>query len=284
MTEFRADLHCHSTCSDGTQTPEQLIQMAKETGLSALSITDHDSSEAYPAAISMAKDAGIILLPGIELSAHQSDKSVHILGYGYDLQSNEIKNLCEWHRQRRKDRNDAMLEQLSKHGMPIQYEELESAIPVELSSMRRTIGRPHIAFAMVRKGYVESTQEAFNKYLADSKPCFVRGATYGVDETIDAIHAAKGVAIIAHPHLIRDSNLLQNLFNKNFDGIECYYGKLPAVDHQRWLKVAKKKNWLITGGSDFHGEAKPNITLGCSWIDEELFQALTARIASLHEK
>lgn len=273
MNDFRADLHCHSTCSDGTQTPAQLIQIAKDSGLSALSITDHDTFEAYATAFPIAAEAGITLLQGIELSAHMSDKSVHILGYGFNLDNTSLTDLCTWHRQRRKDRNTAMLELLAKHGMPLQYEDLESLDPI-----KNTIGRPHIAFAMIKKGYVSTPQEAFNKYLGDGKPCFVRGATYAVQETINAIHEAKGVAVIAHPHLIKDSNLLHSLLNLNFDGIECYYGKMPAPDHDRWLKVAKKKNWLITGGSDFHGDAKPNINLGCSWIDQDHFQALLSRL------
>lgn len=282
--EFRADLHCHSTCSDGTKTPDQLIAMAKEIGLQGLSITDHDSAESYKDAISMAKKAEITLLTGIELSAHLKDKSVHILGYGFDLNSQSINELCLWHTKRRKDRNVKMLKELAKLDMPIDYEELETAVPVEFQSYNRTIGRPHIAFAMVKRGYVVDTQEAFNKYLGESKPCFVQGATFGVDDTIRVIHEAKGIAVIAHPHLIKDANLINNLLTKKFDGIECYYGKFLASNHEKWLKVTKKKNWLITGGSDFHGEAKPNIPLGCSWVGEEHFQAILNRIASIHGK
>lgn len=280
--EFRADLHCHSTCSDGTKTPEQLLNIAKEIGLSALSITDHDTKEAYAVAIPFAKELGISLIPGIELSAHLDGISVHILGYGFDLESPSINELCQWHTQRRKDRNLAILDRLAKHGMQITYEEIETSIPVEYKSYPRTIGRPHIAFAMVHKKYVANTQEAFNKYLAEGKSCFVRGDTYGVKDTIAAIHKARGIAVIAHPHLIKNTKLLNELLSMDFDGIECFYGKFHPYNHERWLKIAKKKNWLVTGGSDFHGEAKPNITLGCSWIGNEHFQSLLDSLKIVH--
>lgn len=274
MNPFRADLHCHTTSSDGSETPERVIQLAKEAGLSALSITDHDTLDAYDIAIPLAEEAGITLLPGIEFSAVLNQVSVHILGYGFQIQDKAIKDLCAKHAERRKERNLAVLELLKKHGMPLVYEDLIEAIPASSTSKSRSLGRPHIALAMMKKGYIHSIQEGFEKFLGDECPCYVQGNSFTVDETIDTIHSAKGIAVIAHPHLIKNTSLLKILLTKDFDGIECYYGNFHADINKRWVKIAKHKNWLITGGSDFHGTAKPSLTLGRSWIGQEHFQAI----------
>jgi len=271
---FRADLHCHTTASDGSESAETVMQLAKQAGLSALSITDHDTVAAYETAIPAAQQHGILLLPGIEFSTILQGTSVHILGYGFRLDHPAILSLCAKHAERRKNRNLAMLERLDRLGMSLNYEDLTNAIPVELASIGRSIGRPHIAFALVKKGYVETLQAAFEQYIGEGRPCFVQGDSFSVDETIDVIHQAKGIAVIAHPHLIKKTELLNELLKKNFDGIECFYGKFPGAAYERWLKIAKYKNWLVTGGSDFHGKAKPNQQLGCSWIGQEPFQAI----------
>lgn len=283
MNEFRADLHCHSTCSDGSDTPAQIIEMAKQAGLSGLSITDHDTIDAYDTAIPLAKAAGITLLPGIEFSTVLNKTSVHILGYGFDVENESIRNLCAKHTERRMQRNLAVLDLLTKHGMPIAYDDILDAINTETGTTGRSIGRPHIAFAMIKKGYVGSIQEAFNKYLGDDRPCYVQGSSFTVDETIDTIHNAKGVAVIAHPHLIKNTGILNELLKKDFDGIECYYGKFPATAHTRWLKIANHRNWLVTGGSDFHGTVKPMLNLGCSWIGTDHFQSLLDRLAQIQK-
>lgn len=280
MNLFRADLHCHTTSSDGSETPEKVIQLAKEAGLSALSITDHDTVDAYAAAIPLAKEAGITLLTGIEFSTVLDQISVHLLGYGFEIDHPAIKTLCTKHAERRKERNLAMLELLKKHGMPLAYEDLIDAIPDKHLSEGGSIGRPHIAFAMIKKGYVKTIQEAFEKFLGDDCPCFVQGNSFTVDETIDTIHSAKGLAVIAHPHLIKNTSILNKLLTKDFDGVECFYGNFQAQANTRWLKIAKHRNWVITGGSDFHGTAKPTLNLGRSWIGQEHFQALLDRIAT----
>ncbi|MEI8366436.1 MAG: PHP domain-containing protein [Parachlamydiaceae bacterium] len=279
MNTFRADLHCHSTCSDGSKTPEQIIQLAKESGLSALSITDHDSIDAYTTAVEYAKKEGITLLPGVEFSATLEGHSVHILGYGFSLDSRSIADLCTRHADRREKRNGAMLKSLSEHGMPLTNDELIAALP---PGLQHTIGRPHIALAMMKKGYVTSIQEAFNKYLGEEKLCYVQGIEIGVDETIAAIHQGKGIAVLAHPHLIKNEQLTRKLLKEPFDGLECYYGKFYHDAHQHWLKLAKKHDLLITGGSDYHGDIKPNLNLGCSWINAELFQAIQDKITLLN--
>lgn len=278
MNEFRADLHCHSTCSDGSLTPAEIVSLAKQVGLSALSITDHDTVEAYASAAPLCLENQITLISGVEFSTQFEETSIHILGYGFDPDHPAITQLCARHTERRRQRNLEILSLLSKHGMDISEDDLTDAASAILKEKRHSIGRPHIALAMVKKTYVESVQEAFKKYIGDGRPCFARGMAFSIQETIDTIHQAKGVAIIAHPHLIAHPHIVNALLEMNFDGIECYYGTFSTKDNARWLKIARKKEWLITGGSDFHGDIKPNITLGRSWIGEEHFNALQNRL------
>jgi len=274
MNEFRADLHCHSTCSDGTFTPAEIITLAQKIGLKAISITDHDNISAYDEAIPLCRELKIELLTGVELSSSYEDKSVHILGYGFTPNNPIIQAFCNRHAERRTSRNTAILELLKKHGMPLTQEE----ITPPPTTFKPSIGRPHIALAMVKRGYTTSLQEAFKKYLAEGRPCYTHGTVFSVEETLETIHQAGGLAIIAHPHLIPNQQILRSMLEMKFDGIECYYGNFGPDQHKRWLEIAKKKDWLITGGSDFHGSNKPMIDLGCSWIGEDTFQALKERL------
>lgn len=268
MHPFRADLHCHSSCSDGSLTPPELVRAAHEAGLQGLSITDHDTVEAYKTAFQAAVENQIELIPGVEFSASLDGHSVHILGYSFDVAHPAIHALCERQTMRRQERNLEILDKLAAAGMPLTLEEVKGEEP------HATLGRPHIALAMVKKGYVHSVQEAFKRYIGDGRPAYSKGAPIGVDETLDTLRQAHGLAIIAHPHLIDDVPLLKKLLEMPFDGIECYYSRFPADANEPWIELATKRNWLMTGGSDFHGAIKPTIALGSSWVNEELFRRL----------
>jgi predicted metal-dependent phosphoesterase TrpH len=269
---FRADLHCHSTCSDGSLTPVELVRQAKETGLSGLSITDHDTIEAYQTAPQEAKKCGIFLGTGAEFSASYKKESIHILAYDFSLESEVLNDFCKKHELRRKKRNERILAKLKKYRMPVEIEELEKTFP-----KAKTIGRPHIAKLMIDKGYVKTIKEAFSHYLGDGKCCYDAEETFSVEETIRVIHEAEGKAFLAHPHLLRSSKLLTQLLVFPFDGIECHYGKFTPQEEGRWVSLAKEKNLLISGGSDFHGDDKTYLPLGTSWIDEECFNKIFTR-------
>lgn len=268
MENFRADLHCHSTCSDGTLTPKEIIQLAAEKGLKGLSITDHDTVDAYPDAFEMAASYGVKLIAGVEFSASLSDVSVHILGYGFDLKNTALQGLCRWHAQRRKARNRAIIDKLVGAG----YDLCESDL-----GEGGAIGRPHIALALMKKGYVKSVKEAFHKLIGDGKPYFVHGERIGVAETLRVIHDAKGVAVIAHPHLIRYKKVWKRLLGMDFEGIEAYYSLMSRDQVTPWIERAEARGWFVTGGSDFHGDVKPDIPLGVSWTPEAVFNALYER-------
>ncbi len=222
-------------------------------------------------------ELGIELLTGVELSTTLKGISVHILAYGFKPDDQTMLAFCQRHTERRYARNQEILALLKKNGMHITQEDLAPTT----SLLPRTIGRPHIAMALVAKGYVSSFQEAFKKYLADGRPCYTQGASFSVEETLEVIRCTKAIAVIAHPHLMTNQEVLNALLNMPFDAIECYYGKFQSPKHKRWLDITKKKNWLITGGSDFHGDIKPMIDLGCSWIDHEAFQAIKDRLKGL---
>lgn len=273
MEEFQADLHCHSTCSDGTLTPKEIVELAQINNLSGLSITDHDSIQAYHTAVPEANERNIKIISGVEFSAMHRGHSVHLLAYSFSLNSPIIQEFCDKHAHRRTERNRQILTLLAKNGMNIS----EAEIQVPDITMKHTIGRPHIASAMLKKGYITSFQEAFNLYIGEGKPCYAPGGYFTVEETIDLIHNAKGFAIIAHPHLIDKNDLLQDLIKMPFDGIEGYYARFNNDQCQRWIKIGMKKNWIITGGSDFHGSIKPTLALGSSWTNQETFQMLYQR-------
>jgi len=264
MKTFRADLHCHTTCSDGSMTPEELILHAKEIGLSGVSITDHDCIIAYKTAIPAAKKAGILLGNGVEFSSVDQGLSIHVLGYDFDLKSPELNAYCKRHIERRRNRNQRIIEKLAEKGMVVEVEE----------SQERPIGRPHIALALVEKGYVNSIQDAFNRFIGDGKPCFDPGVPMQTDETIEVIHRAGGKAFIAHPHLLKSRHHISKLLEKPFDGVECYYSKCSPVQEKKWVNIAKERGLLMSGGSDFHGAIKPGIPLGCSWVDQETFERI----------
>lgn len=274
MKEFRADLHCHSTCSDGTFTPQELIDLATKIELSGLSITDHDTLEGYSIAREYAENSGIQLLPGVELSTMHKDTNVHVLAYGFSYPCPILEEFCQSHFAKRSERNLKILHLLAKNGMPLTEEEVSNAFTDKCQKTKSITTRPHIALAMVKKGYIKDTAEAFRLYIGEGKPCYAPGGYHSVEETLTTIHKAGALAIIAHPHLIMNQRVVNDLLAMNFDGIEAYYARLSPVQEERWIKIGRKKNWIITGGSDFHGDSKPNISLGCSWIDQKTFQFL----------
>lgn len=268
MTEFRADLHCHSTCSDGTFTPEELIAHAASLGLQGLSITDHDNIDAFEKALPHAEKLHIRLLPGIELSASHREETIHILGYGVDTRSPSLVSFCKQHQERREKRNSAILELLRKEQIVITEQELAAA------AGGGSIGRPHIAKIMIQKGVVKDLNEAFKKYLGDGKSCYAPGVRFTIEETIDVIHQADGFAILAHPHLIEKRKIVKEILDMDFDGLEGYYANYPKNIQHKWVKIGKDKGWIVTGGSDFHGTIKPYSSLGSSWTNEETFNML----------
>ena len=271
--DFRADLHTHTYCSDGTDAPFILLEKAKQIGLQGLSITDHDTLDAYtPELFEYAQKLSIQLLSGIELSSEEAGASIHLLGYHVDIGSKRLHSFLKEMIVRRGERNRNILAKLKGLGLCIEEEEL-LASAAHLYP-HRTIGRPHIAELMVQKGYVPTMQFAFERYLKEGALCFTPGIRFSPREAIEEIHLAGGKAVLAHPHFYKPGPLLKHLLTLPLDGIECYYGTMRKEQERPWLDLAAKHQLIATGGSDYHGAVKPHIALGCSWVGRETFQRL----------
>lgn len=266
--KFRADMHMHSTCSDGSLTPLELLHLAHEKELSAISITDHDTIEAYSEdTLKEAKKLGILLCKGVEFSCRHKETNVHILGYHF---KKDLSSFCYEHQVRRRDRNLTILSKLKQRGISIDESELYG----ETAEPEKVIGRPHIATLLIKKGVVKDLREAFQKYLGDDAYCYDPGKPFSVEETIEKIHAGEGKAFIAHPHLMKKNRVIRALLEMDFDGIECYYSMIPRDQEQKWLDMAKEHALLISGGSDFHGAVKLRVPMASSWVDEETFRKI----------
>jgi predicted metal-dependent phosphoesterase TrpH len=269
--EFKADLHTHTSCSDGTMTPIELLKLARDCGLSGLSITDHDTVQAYTKEFfDAASILNVTIICGVEFSCMEKSDSVHILGYGIDIHHPKLIEFCRKHVERREKRNVEMIEKLKKKGFKISYEELLKS----KTSPNQILGRPHVAALLLEKGHINTIQEAFERYLGEGKSCYVETKCFNVSDTIDLIHSVGGAAILAHPHLIKKKRLLKDLLRKPFDGMECYYARMFRHQIEEYLKIAQEKNWVVTGGSDFHGSIKPRLNLGASFVTEDDFQKL----------
>ena len=272
---YFADLHSHTTASDGLDEPAALLQRAQAAGLRALAICDHDSIAGYLEA-ERDQSASIGLIPGIELSANIGEDEVHVLGYYINPDSRQLISALAELQHRRIARMERFAAKLTDLGLPLTFEEVAAQASGE------SIGRPHVARAMIARGYVTSVDEAFDKFLAAGRPAFVLRTDTTPEWCIDLIHRAGGVACLAHPFTIAEPfAMIERLIAAGLDGIEVEYG---AYDRQQrlWLRqVADEFGLLRSGGSDFHGEShRENAPLGSGGVSlaelEELKIASTA--------
>ena len=255
------DLHVHSTESDGTFTPEEVIVEAKRVGLSALALTDHDTASGIKKAIPIAKQEGIELIPGIELSTSYRDKEIHIVGLYIDTENEALLQKTAAFRSCRDNRNEEMVAALQKEGFQITMEALYAENP------DCVVTRANIARFLYNHGMIKSVQEAFDKYIGDGCKCYINRFKVSPTDATALIKEAGGVAILAHPLLYRiNTNQLQVLIDElkeaGLDGIEAIYSTHTQGEEQLVKRIARENNLLISGGSDFHGANKPMIHLG----------------------
>jgi len=263
-----ADLHVHTTCSDGTYTPAHLVKEGLARGAAALAIVDHDTTEALDEALACAQSTDLEIIPGIELTAQHDNQEVHVLGYFLDYHNQELQDQLKLMQLNRIERVHKIIGNLSQLGL-----ELDPETVFKISG-KATVGRMHIARALVKDGLVGSTAEAFRKYIGDKSPAYVLGFRLSVAEAIKLIHNARGVAVLAHPYLLRNDALITEFAGSGLDGIEVYYPEHSQSMVNFYLDLAKKLNLLVTGGTDFHGSAKPEIKLGMIKIPLELVDKL----------
>ncbi|MGL4363537.1 MAG: PHP domain-containing protein [Cellulosilyticaceae bacterium] len=255
------DLHTHSVHSDGTLSPTELIHLAKQKNLKAISLTDHDSVNGLDECIRVGLAENIEVIPGIELSANYNDKEIHILGYYIDPSSSLLNNTLNSIIHKRNSRNNEILEKLHNMDIHITLDDLSQGCDNEV------ITRAHIATAMRLKGYVKENNDAFKRYIGHGCPAFVAKYSLSYTECIDLIHKCGGVAILAHPNLYSFAKdnvkpLILKLKSHGLDGVEVIYSKHSLEVISTLTSFCKANNLLITGGSDFHGANKPDINLG----------------------
>jgi predicted metal-dependent phosphoesterase TrpH len=271
------DLHIHSTFSDGTKTPFELIDMTKAVGLKGLSITDHDTVSAYSDEVfAYAKQVGVELISGVEFSTEYQKRdgfeSIHILGYNINTHHPKIQEFCLLHKERRSLRVKEMVKKLQSGGFDISEERV-------LSLGKESVGRPHIALSLIEKGYVVDMKEAFKKLLGEKAPYFVKSVMPTIEETIAVIKISGGKAVLAHPILIKNQKTLKKLLQLyNFNGMECYYGNFQLSDVSYLLKIAEERNLIKTGGSDYHGEHRNFVSIGSSFTTKDSVRALSSTL------
>lgn len=255
------DLHVHSTASDGTNTPTELVALAKEAGLSAFALTDHDTIQGLAEARRAAKTAGIELVPGIELSTDYNGSEVHILGYYFDEQNPGFLQKLNEFINSRDLRNEKMTVLLQKEGFDITMEELIKENPDSV------ITRAHFARYLVEHGMVKDRETVFSKYIGDDCRCYVPREKIDPFEAVRLIQLGGGVAFFAHPVLChmnfdRLKRFIRDLKDHELTGIEAIYSANSPGDERNLKQIAKEYDLLISGGSDYHGENKPYIKLG----------------------
>ena len=243
----KADLHIHTTASDGNSTPSEIVEMAVDLKLEVISITDHDSIAGFKEAQAAASDKDIEVLAGSEITAAFDDQECHLLASGFDPDNSEFLKLLLEHKKARINRGKWILDQLSRQGLDLDIDE------VKAEANGSNIGRPHIAAVLIDKGYVASFKEAFIRYLSDQQLGVIPNDYLSCREVIDIVKQAGGATIVAHPGRIYTEEELDQLVEAGVDGIEVIH---PGHNYKLQKKMevyAEKNNLLATGGSDFHG-------------------------------
>ncbi|WP_352417825.1 PHP domain-containing protein [Proteiniborus sp.] len=274
----KADLHIHTTFSDGSLTPNEIVKWASKKKVHAIAITDHDTVEGIKATIESAILYDIITIAGIEISCTMEEEEVHILGYFIDYEDNNLLNMTKLLKESRESRGEKIIEKLNYLGFEISLEDVYDI------SGTGVIGRPHIAKAMIKKEYVNTIEEAFGKYLNRNKPAYVERYKLSIEDGINLIHRAGGVAVIAHPGLVKSKKVIYEAIRLNVDGIEAIHSKHSEQDVIKYSEIGNKYNLIITGGSDFHGNYNNNVpVLGDYYIDYEQVILLKKKANSIRK-
>ena len=255
---MRADLHIHTTASDGIFPPEAIVAMAKESALDVIAVTDHDTTSGIDAAKKAAAKMQITFVPGVEISAG-GDLEIHVLGYGINPEAPVLKELFSSMQEERIRRAHTMLQRLALLGYPLDTDAV-------FKNAQGSVGRPHIARAMVEKGYVSSVQEAFQRFLGSGKPAFVSREKLDTAHVIRILTQAGGIPVLAHPTLLHMPQeqlypLLTCWKDAGLAGLEVYHPSQRG-DFDSWLRLAKRFDFLITGGSDYHAPDRPDGPMG----------------------
>lgn len=246
------DLHIHTTASDGLHTPDQIVDKAVAAGLRGIAITDHDTVAGIAPALAYMDSSRIHLnlIPGIELNTEYKGKEVHILGYYIEVNNGELNQHLEEIRAARTTRGAQIVARLNQLGLPLSLAEVQAYAAGE------SLGRPHIARALVHRGYTDSVEEAFNLYLEKGKPAYVPRYKFTPQEAIQWVKKAGGISVLAHPGLIKDEHIVDEVLSMGIEGLEVFHPQHTYMDSRNYLHKTRQSQLLVTGGSDFHGEGQ----------------------------
>ncbi len=254
------DLHTHSTYSDGTKTPRELVELASKTGVTALSITDHDTMDGVPEALLAGKEFAVEVIPGLEVSVLHNKKALHILGYFADSAEPELASALAVLQEARDGRNEKIIRKLQELGIETTLAELK-----EISGVGQT-GRPHIARILMNHGVVRSMNQAFDQYLTKDAKAYVPRFAYSAEAAIQLITGAGGLAVLAHPIQVDRTftslqSLLPQLKSFGLAGVETYYPTQSKKMRKKIRKYTDQYDLFLTGGSDYHGDIRPGTRL-----------------------
>lgn len=263
------DLHTHTTCSDGTYSPSELVALASSKGLQAVAITDHDTIAGLSEARKTGESLDIEVITGAELSIDYDlpeSGHMHLLGLFLDPASHELREGLDWLRRKREERTPKIIRKLEEHGVHITGEEIMA------KAGGGAVGRPHMARLMIEKGYVSSIQEAFDLYLKKGAVAYMPREKFHLTKAIHLIRSANGLPILAHPYSLKLGEskleeLLITMKEMGMAGIEAYYSNHSPEQTQLYLSLAERLDLVVSGGTDFHGDNKPEIKLGSGFGD-----------------
>ena len=273
-----ADLHLHTFFSDGTFTPEELVERASKLGFAAIALTDHDTVEGCERAATACAAAQMEFISGTELTAEHEDTEVHILAYFVDTQNQTLVTRIAGFQSVRQNRIREMVAALNKLGIPLKAESVFALANC------KSPGRPHVARALVKEKLIGNLDEAFERYLKKGRPAWVPKTKMSALEAVELIHQAGGLAVMAHPGLNRTDEIIPDLVDAGLDGIECFHTKHSTTMAERYLEIADKFHLLVTGGSDCHGFSKNRPIIGTVKLPYEHVEKLYAAKKSAAEK
>ena len=277
----KIDLHMHTTASDGASTPEELVAHCIELGLETIAVTDHDNVTSVEKVRKLGEEKGLKVVPGIEISTYRGEAEYHILGYFIDIENDALLGLTEAILDSRVERTHKMIAKLSEMGYPLEFKD------VKKYATGVSLGRPHVARAMVEKGYIEKIGDAFTQEFIDGGgKAYVEKKNVLPAEAIEVILKAGGIPVIAHPYIINHGEPLAKkeiarLKEVGLKGIEVYQTKHDKKTTKKYKKIAEELDLLVTGGSDYHGENSPGILPGDSGMSKEEFEKLESYTRSM---
>jgi 3',5'-nucleoside bisphosphate phosphatase len=267
------DLHIHSTYSDGLLSPTEIADYARQYGLAAVAITDHDDLSAFPEALAAGQRSGLEVIPGIELSAIHNGCETHILGYLYDVTNTHLREFTANMRANRIDRAHEIVQRLRHLGMPISFD------MVQLRAGHGALGRPHIADILVEEGYVFSFQEAFQKFLGENKPGYVPKMKITAEDALALIHDCGGLAFLAHPGTGMEIAAIDALIEMGLDGIESMHPRHTPEMVEYYRDLARRNGLLETGGSDCHGARRGEMMIGTQSVPYDFLDEMRTHLA-----